>query len=374
MTGLTASRNTRAGPMTDDTPKPISTGRSVLILAALGIAALFLLAIAVNQFSPRSPAAEAPPRPDPAIARALDRLAAVTAEIRADEAELAGIRHAPDAASRGEDIRALEEQVQTRRADAAQLWQDLGALMEIAPPHHDPSRLVRFPSEPVERRNYSQIYHPIEGPQPYKMADGFAFRFDRIIPQADGSLLHALDARAGGAIKWERELYRARTQGHYTVEATINRTHPGVVYAPLWLYSEGASEGGHEFDFELMQGRIEYNLHNGRGGFNMRKVDKDVTGHRMRYEIIRRPGEVTMRATSLTDGWSDELVVTPEKVAAWATEDDAPEELHFPPDAIPMFPVTELWRCKWPDWCGEWTPPAKGETIEMVVHGYRVDP
>lgn len=356
--------------MAEDTASSPPPGRRLLILAGLGVAALILLAVAANRLAPRP----ALPEPDPAIGRVLDELSAVMAQVRADEATLIGMRRAPDAAGRGDEIRALEAHVTTRRGIAAQLWQDLGALMEIAPPHHDPSRLVRFASAPVERRNYSQIYHPIEGPQPGKMPDGFSFRFDRIVPQADGSLLHYLDARAGAAIKWERELSRARTEGHYTVEATINGMHPGVVYAPLWLYSEGDAQGGHEFDFELMQGRIEYNLHNGRGGFNMRRTEKDVAGHRMRYEIIRRPGKVTMRATSLTDGWSDELVVTPETVAAWAEEEDAPPELHFPPDHVAMFPVTELWRCRWPEWCGKWVPPAAGDRIEMVVHGYRVDP
>lgn len=358
--------------MTQDRSSNPGAGRGLVLMAVAGVAALFGLAFFVSRLAP--PAVLDRPPQDPAISRVLGRIDLVTAEAGSDEKRLARLKRAPDAASRGEEIQALEALVKAQRGRAAQLWQDLGALMETPTPKPDGSELVRFSSEPVERHNYDQIYHPIEGPQPYKMPDGFAFRFDRIIPQADGSLLHVVDKNAGGAIKWERELSRGRTEGHYIVEATINRTHPGVVYAPLWLFSEGDSEGGHEFDFELMQGRIEYNLHNGRGGFNMRRTEKDVAGHRMRFEIIRRSGEVTMRATSLTDGWRDELVVTPQMVAEWATREGAPEELRFPPDHVAMFPVTELWRCRWPDWCGEWTPPAKGETIEMVVHGYRVDP
>lgn len=354
-----------------DQGKP-KTGRSSLVLWMAALLAVAAIAFAAGYFAPR-PTPKAP-APDPAISRTLSRLAVVMSDIHEDEARLVELRQSPDAAVRTAETAALESLLQTRRETAAQLWQDLGALMELIPRHLDTSELVRFPSEPVERHNYNQIYHPIEGPQPYKMPAGFAFRFDRIVPQRDGSLLHRLDANSGGAIKWERELSRLRTEGHYTVEATISRTHPGVVYAPLWLYSEGSSEGGHEFDFELMQGRIEYNLHNGHGGFNMRKVEKDVAGHRMRFEIIRRPLEVTMRATSLTDGWSDELVVTPAKVAEWAKQDGAPPELRFPPGHVAMFPVTELWRCHWAEWCGEWTPLPTGEMIDMVIHGYRVDP
>lgn len=362
--------------MTGTTSPASSAGRGVLIMVALGVLLLLLLSVAANQLAPRGRAPALPARheTDPLITRSLDQLAAITTDMRADERRLLALRNSPDAAARKAEIRALEGLVNARRESAAQIWQDLGALMEIPTPDRDRQGLVRFPSQPVERHNYSQIYHPIEGPQPYKMPDGFSFRFDHVLPQADGSLVHRVDARAGGAIKWERELSRARKEGHYTVEATINQIHPGIVYAPLWLFSEGSSEEGHEYDFEIMQGRIEYNLHNGRGGFNMRKVEKDIAGHRMRYEIIRRPGEVTMRVESLTDGWRDEMVVTPARVAEWARQEGAPEDLRFPPDDVAMFPVTELWRCRWPEWCGEWTTPPAGKAIEMVVHGYRVDP
>lgn len=314
------------------------------------------------------------PAPDPAIERNLEQLQKVSASIYADEAKLGAIRFGDETAKDALEVPALQLRVQAQRAQAAQLWQDLGALMELPAPGTETSGLVRFPSTAVERSNYDQVYHPIVASQPSKMPSGFSFRFDRIIPQADGSLLHRLDARAGGAIKWERELRRARTQGHYTVEATIDRVSPGVVYAPLWLFAEGPQAWGHEFDFELVNGALEFNLHNGRGGFNMHRIEKDLAGHRMRYEIIRRPSKVTMRATSLTDGWSEELVITPEKVDAWSKQPGAPEGLQFPPDNVAMFPVTELWRCKWPEWCGKWEDLPPGTYVDMVVHGYRVDP
>lgn len=314
------------------------------------------------------------PAADPAIERNIEQLRKVSARIYADEARLGDIHFGDVIPEDDTEIPALEKRISEQRTRAAQLWQDLGALMEISPGATDAGGLVRFPSTAVENLNYDQVYHPIVGPQPSKMPVGFSFRFDRVIPQADGSLLHRLDARAGGAIKWERELRRARTQGHYTVEATIDRVWPGVVYAPLWLFAEGPQAWGHEYDFELVNGALEFNLHNGRGGFNMHRVEKDLTGHRMRYEIIRRPGKVTMRATSLTDGWKEELVITPEKVKTWASREGAPEGLIFPPDTVAMFPVTELWRCKWPDWCGKWEDLPPGTYVDMVVHGYRVAP
>ena len=316
----------------------------------------------------------APPEIDPALRRTLDQLASVSAAIDEDFTALTELRHADDADAQAAEIEALEAAITARRREAGRLWQDIGALMELPPPWHDSAHLIRFPTQPVQRHNYNQVYHPIEGPQPGKMPGGFSFRFDRIIPLPDGSLLHRLDQRAGAAIKWEKELQRGRTEGHYVVEATINHVRPGVVYAPLWLFAEGPEEWGHEYDFEIMDGRLEYNLHNGSGGFNMRRVEKDLSGHRMRYEIIRRPGRVTMRATSLTEAWSDELVITPDMVADWAGQDGAPENLRFPPDHVSMYPVTELWRCRWPDWCGRWRALPPGRYVEMTVHGYRVDP
>lgn len=353
-----------AGHKPDKTaPKPGPLRHPLLI------GTLLLIILSLFFLPPRPP-----PEIDPALRRTLDRIASVSAAIDRDFASLVELRRAPDAETRESEIEALEAVIEEKRREATRLWQDIGALMELPPPWHDSAHLIRFPSEPVERYSYSQVYHPIEGPQPGKMPRGFSLRFDQIIPLPDGALLHRLDERAGAAIKWEREMRRARTEGHYMVEATINHIRPGVVYAPLWLFSEGSEEPGHEYDFEIVDGRLEYNLHNGRGGFNMRRVEKDLGTHRVRYEIIRRPGEVTMRVTSLTDDWSDELVITPDLVAGWAEQPGAPPELAFPPDNVSMYPVTELWRCRWPDWCGRWQPLPPGKYVEMTVHGYRVDP
>lgn len=259
-------------------------------------------------------------------------------------------------------------------------WIVAGATAPIVPPVDptpvDPTAVTlnTFSTSPTPRWVYSGVYHPIEGPQTGKMPDTFSLDYFYIVPTALGELVHKLDANKGSAIKWEQEKSLHRTQGHYIVEATMDSQHPGVVYAPLWLYSEGASEPYHEYDFEIMTGRVEYNLHNGNGGFNMRKVNKDLTGHRVRYEIIRRPDLVTMRVTSLTDGWTDSLEITPAKVTQWAAQPGAPANLRFPANTIAMFPVTEFWRCRWPTWCGTWQDLPAGETVDMTIHGYAVIP
>jgi len=94
-----------------------------------------------------------------------------------------------------------------------------------------------------------------------------------------------------------------------------------------------------------------------------------AVGARLRWEIDRKPDLVTMKVTSLTDGWTDSLEITPAKVSEWAAQPGAPANLRFPPNTIPMFPVTELWRCRWPDWCGTWAPQAT--PVDMTIHGYR---
>jgi hypothetical protein len=231
--------------------------------------------------------------------------------------------------------------------------------------------LTPFPVEPVEYRNYDQVYHPIEGYQASKFPAGFALDFSAVEPQPDGSIIQRLTETRGSAIKWESERRKGKTSGKYIVETTFSEIWPGVVYAPLWLFSEGGSDGGHEFDFEYMDGRLEYNLHNGEGGFRMRSVKKDLGGHRVRWTIERRPGRVIMSVVSLTDGWRDELVIRPRMVAEWASQKVAPPNLEFPPDSVEMFPLTELWRCRTPSWCGTWRPLPPGETIDMTVHGYR---
>jgi hypothetical protein len=101
--------------------------------------------------------------------------------------------------------------------------------------------LTPFPASAVEYRNYAQVYHPLEGHQPNKFPPDFEFRFDAVQPQPDGSIVQKLTESWGSAIKWEGERELAKTQGKYVVEATISEVWPGVVYAPLWLYSEGSA-------------------------------------------------------------------------------------------------------------------------------------
>ena len=229
--------------------------------------------------------------------------------------------------------------------------------------------LKRFPDGPIAFRNYKQAIHPIEGYQT-KLLPGWTFNFDNVIVTPDAEVITRITERNVAAFKWELEKRKARKRGRYIVEATLPETRPGIVAAPLWLYSEGAREGAHEFDFELMNGRIEYNLHNGNGGFNMRRVNKDLGGHRVRFEIDRRPNKVTMRIESLTDGFKDELVVTPTKVRKWAKVPGAPKNLRWPPNQTAMYPVMEFWVSNASDWAGKWQPLPPGESIEMVMHGY----
>ena len=271
----------------------------------------------------------------------------------------------------------------------AALTKEYGAPA-ATPPVIEPPVVITPPPVPVDSvvldkfkatdsifQQYSaSVWHPIVGAQPGKLEAGTAFKYEALSVNAAGELVHTLNNTDAAGIKWEAEKRLKRTHGHYMVEATFIPVKPGVVYNPLWLYSEGSAEGGHEFDFEYMNGRLEYNLHNGSGGFTMKSVEKDLSNLRCRWEIIRRPGKVTMRVTA-SDGWSDELIITPEAFAVWATKAGAPANLRFPPDTIPMFPLTELWIANqgWgaPNniWSGKWVPFAADEKVLMVIHGYK---
>ena len=243
-------------------------------------------------------------------------------------------------------------------------------ITPVAPPPITNVVLTKFSPTPVALYNYNDIYHPLTGPQPGKQPDGWVFAFENNVPNVAGELVHKLTNFKASGIKWEAEKKLKKTQGHYITEATLPNLRNGVISNPLWLYSEGAAEGGHEYDFELMNGRIEYNLHNGNGGFTMKKTEKDLSGHRVRFEIIRRPGIVTMRITSLTDGFTDQLIITPEIVKNWATKTGAPVNLRFPPDNIAMFPLTEHWISRWDSWSGTWIPLSGTQSIDMILHGY----
>ena len=125
---------------------------------------------------------EVGPAADPAIEQNLEQLQKLSARIYTDEARLSAMKFGEETAKDQMEVPALHLRVQANRAQAAQIWQDLGALMELPLPGADTRGLVRFPSTAVERSNYDQVYHPIVGPQPSKMPGGFSFRFDRVIP------------------------------------------------------------------------------------------------------------------------------------------------------------------------------------------------
>ena len=90
---------------------------------------------------------------DPARVENLERLQEVSSSIYADEARLSAIRFGDEDAKDPLEVPTLRLRVDVQRAQAAQLWQDLGALMEIPPPATDASGLVRFPSTAVEKSN-----------------------------------------------------------------------------------------------------------------------------------------------------------------------------------------------------------------------------
>jgi len=54
----------------------------------------------------------------------------------------------------------------------------------------------------------------------------------------------------------------------------------------------------------------------------------------------------------------------------WKTKTGAPVNLVFPSDNMAMFPLTELWRSRWPNWSGTWVDLPTGQYVTMTLHGY----
>lgn len=361
---------------------------------------LLTAALMLGLFSIAAPARA---QTDPLVAELIESLAAAVEAIEADPAEVAALE-AEAAALEAEiaarqasltEVRgrraALETGKAARLAEAQRLWRQLGTFLMVSPDEplpdgQDDLTLTKFSASDVVRHDYNaSVWHPVEGYQS-KMEPGWAFTFDAVQVQPDGSLLHSLTNTAAASIKWEGEKRKHKTSGHYIVEATFS-IPPGVIANPLWLFSEGdPRNGGAELDFEYMDGRLEYNLHS-PGGYLMKAVEVDLNDERCRWEIILFENEdkALMRVTRLRDGWTDSLEISPAIIADWkATRTGVPASVAFP-SGLQMFPMTELWVAnqQWgldpwngdnTPWSGKWVPLPPGETVDMTIHGYRFTP
>lgn len=235
--------------------------------------------------------------------------------------------------------------------------------------------LIPFAAHEMKPRDYTRELHPLIGAAQYKHLEGWEYAFENLIPQPDGSMIARIDGTTMSALKWERELAAQRLAANYKLEATLPDIRPGMVVAPLWLFSEGApdpNEAAHEWDFEFMHDRLELNLHNGNGGFLLDAIHRDFSGHRVLLEIDRVPGAVTMRLYDLTDGFGFERTFTPDMIAARASEPNAPEGLRFP--EAPMFPMMEFWVSNAEGWAGKAEDYGPGMRYDMILHGYSITP
>lgn len=235
--------------------------------------------------------------------------------------------------------------------------------------------LIPFAAHDMRLKDYTRELHPLVGAAQYKHLPGWEYAYENLIPRPDGAMIARIQGTTMAALKWERELAAQRLEANYKVEATLPDIRPGMVVAPLWLFSEGApdeNEDAHEWDFEFMHDRLELNLHNGNGGFLLDAVHRDFSGHRVLLEIDRRLDAVTMRVTDFTDGFTYERTYTPELIAQRAGEPGAPKDLRFP--EAPMFPMVEFWVSNSEAWAGRAEDFGPGIAYDMILHGYSITP
>lgn len=182
------------------------------------------------------------------------------------------------------------------------------------------------------------------------------FRYDHVKVRG-GDVVLRLDATGAPDIKAQNGTPWRQT-GLWEVDVTLPRLKDGVIVAPLWLWNGDTKQ---EIDFELPgRGRgLDVTLHDGTGAKLGHKLfpGEDLSGRRMRLGIRKTPDRIDM----MVDG----------QVA---------HSFERKPGVVfvegPVKPVLCMWDADpnnggFVSWAGRFQGFAKGEAMEMVIHGYR---
>ncbi|WP_374389136.1 hypothetical protein [Brevundimonas sp.] len=141
----------------------------------------------------------------------------------------------------------------------------------------------------------------------------------------------------------------------FEVDATLPRMRPGLIVAPLWLYSRTTRD---EADFEVVgtRGLTVTVYARGRSVWSRLLIPGDLSGARLRLGLRYQAGR---RLSFLVDG----------RERAALSADDAEA---FP--RAPLKPLMELWPTRAVEWAGAWRAPSPGEALTLTIHGYRATP
>lgn len=140
----------------------------------------------------------------------------------------------------------------------------------------------------------------------------------------------------------------------FEVDSTLPEMRPGLIAAPLWLYSHDTRD---EIDFEATgpKGLTVTVYARGAAVYSETLIRGNLSGRRYRLAIEYQAGR---RIVFWIDGVA-RAEVTPASTARGAF-----------PDA-PLKPLIELWPTMSEEWAGRWTPLGSGESLTMRIHGYR---
>lgn len=204
----------------------------------------------------------------------------------------------------------------------------------------------------------TQPFNPSYWSEPKLGPYGWSLRNAAIV---DGELKLRVTEKASGQIQaWDRAF---ATRGLWEVDVTLPSMVPGLIAAPLWIYNRITLD---ESDFEVVGVKgLFVTLWTKVDGQHVAVWDNggapilsgDLTGRRLRLGMAYEAGR---SVTYFVDG----------RPVARATPADA-KGGHFPTG--PQKAYLDLWVAAGlgPGWAGVWRPMREGQSLEMVVHGYR---
>lgn len=204
----------------------------------------------------------------------------------------------------------------------------------------------------------TQAFNPSYWSEP-KLGDyGWSLRNASIV---DGELRLRVTEKASGQIQaWDRGF---TTRGLWEADVTLPTMAPGLVAAPLWTYNRATLE---ESDFEVVGVKgLFVTLWARVGAEHVAVWDNggapilagDLSGRRLRLSMAYEGGRSVVY---FVDG----------REVARATPADT-RGGRFPTG--PQKAYLDLWAAAGldPAWAGVWRPMRDGQSVEMVVHGYR---
>lgn len=184
------------------------------------------------------------------------------------------------------------------------------------------------------------------------------WKYDHVRQGFSGRTHLILDAKGAAELKAQRG-HPALRNAMYEVDVTIPAMRPGLLAIPLMLWNNDTKES---ISVEVTGQRgLLMSIHSNETGSQKTETHRlsgDFSGRRMKL-AIRRHAELG-QIDIFVDG----------------------EKAHTFDDQSPAFPVSQLrpiisihaadlhpWQ---KNWLGTWQPLARGEKIDMVIHGYRV--